>query len=144
LQLGQCLGGDWTIHPGDAARCGVVEDDDLPVAREADVELVGVGMLRPGQPERCQRVFRRVVRSASMTDDFDARNLKHETHFVNDAGSRAGGTPAVDERPPLKSFTFPISARQRSCYDLRHAKVPPGWGPFGEPVTVGTRGCVGR
>jgi hypothetical protein len=58
-----------------------VKDDHLCVARQADVQLVGVGALRPAQLERGERVFRRVVRSAAMTDDFDDRNLKQETRM---------------------------------------------------------------
>jgi hypothetical protein len=58
-----------------------VEDDQLRVAGQAQIEFVGVGPLRPAEPEGGERVFRRVVRSASMTDDFDDRKLEQESRM---------------------------------------------------------------
>lgn len=71
LQFAQRLRGDWAIESGDPPRAGVVKNDNLSISRQPDVEFVGVRLLCPTQMERGERVFRCVVRSAAMTNDFD-------------------------------------------------------------------------
>src|SRR5690606_7025558 len=63
--------GDRTLgnRGGDAFGRLVVKADDLPVTGEVEVPLDAIRVLLPRQPERRQRVFRRIVRGPAVGND---------------------------------------------------------------------------
>ena len=70
LKFGERHAGDWFVGTAIPFQSFVMDSNDLPIGREIDIDFDGIGLLLPGELDRCQGVFRGVVGRAAMRDDF--------------------------------------------------------------------------